>query len=53
MSAENEIEKQPSDTERLVALLKQCVQTEPTEAQVIELGESLLAAVKAALSGAH
>jgi hypothetical protein len=45
-------EKQPSETERLVSLLKQAVSSdEPTESELAELGESLLVTVKGALSG--
>jgi len=51
MSSENE-DKQPTASERLIAAIKQCLQTEPTEAQFAELGESLFAAVKSALSSA-
>lgn len=51
MSAENE-QKQPGSVGQLVAMLKQVISTdEPTEADFAELGESLLAVVKGALSG--
>lgn len=49
MSAEET--KQPSSIEQLVSLLKAAVDNEPSETQLAELGESLVAAVKTALSG--
>lgn len=52
MSAENE-QQQPSEMERLISVLKDCLQDEPSETQLAELGESLLEAVKSALSGTH
>ena len=46
-------QKKPSDTERLVQLLKRAVTSaEPTEDQLFELGDSLLCIVKDALAGA-
>lgn len=51
MSADTE--KKSSSIAQLVAMLKEIVSSdEPTEEQLAEVGESLLAAVKAALSGA-
>jgi hypothetical protein len=48
-----ETEKQPSPSEHLVATLKECLLNEPTEAELAELGETLLTAVKSTLSGSN
>lgn len=47
-----ETERQPSGIDQLGTLLKQILASEePTESQLAELGESVFAALKAALSG--
>lgn len=46
-----ETEKQPTEKEHLIALIKQLITGEPSEVQLAELGESLLAALKVTLSG--
>ena len=51
MTGENK--EQPGNLGRLVSLLKQLLSEEPTADQFAELGESLLATVKAVLSGTN
>jgi hypothetical protein len=43
--------KQPTAAEALIIALKQCIEAEPDEAALAELGETLVAAVKATLAG--
>lgn len=38
-----------SEMEKLIAALKACLEKEPSEVQLTELGESLVATVKSAL----